>query len=224
MSGRAGGARARALALAALVALLASPAAVRAGPPLARDQALREATSPDPGARRRAIDVLGEVGVMADAPLLLGALRDPDPLVRALAQQSVWQVWSRSGDAEVDRLFQAGVEQMRRGAGPEAVEIFTRIIEKQPDFAEGWNKRATVYYLMGEYEKSLRDCDEVMKRNPSHFGALSGYGQIHLQLGEVEKALGYFERALAVNPNLTEVEAAVEQLRAIVVRKRRDTI
>ncbi|MEK7837740.1 MAG: tetratricopeptide repeat protein, partial [candidate division NC10 bacterium] len=105
-----------------------------------------------------------------------------------------------------------------------AIEAFTKIIDQKPDFAEGWNKRATIYYLIGEYEKSLKDCDEVMKRNPSHFGALAGYGQIYLQLGKPERALEYFQRALDVNPNMEQVEAAVEQLKALVIQKRRGTI
>src|SRR5205823_6190534 len=83
---------------------------------------------------------------------------------------------------------------------------------RRPEFAEGWNKRATVYYLLGEYAKSLADCDEVLKRNPYHFGALSGYGMIYLQLDQPTRALEYFERALAVNPNLSSVQEAADKL------------
>ena len=136
----------------------------------------------------------------------------------------MWQVWSRSGDPAIDHLFAMGVEEMSERRGEAAVETFTRIIERKPDFAEGWNKRATVYYLLGEYGKSLADCDEVMKRNPYHFGALSGYGMIYLKLGEPARALGYFERALAVNPNLPRVEETVEELRQLIIQRRRDAI
>jgi len=208
----------------ALVWALATPLAAQTPPRLSREQARQQLESSDAEARRRGVAALAEVGIMADAPALLRALRDPDPAVRTLAEEAVWQVWSRSGDAETDRLFAAGVEQMSRGAGAEAIETFTRVIRGKLDFAEGWNKRATVYFLMGEYQKSLADCDEVMKRNPAHFGALAGYGQIYLQLGEPEKALEYFERALAVNPNLSQVEMVIEQLRAALIRKRKDTI
>jgi tetratricopeptide (TPR) repeat protein len=215
---------AAALALAAVITALAAPAAAQSRASLPREEALRQATSPDVDGRRHAMASLGEVGEMADAPVLLRAFRDPDPVVRAVAEQSVWLVWSRSGDAEVDRLFAIGLEQIGQRAGGAAIETFTRIIHKKPDFAEGWNKRATVYYLMGEYDKSLRDCDEVMKRNPSHFGALAGYGQIYLQLGQPEKALEHFERALAVNPNLSQVGMAIEQLKSVLIKKRKDTI
>jgi tetratricopeptide (TPR) repeat protein len=208
----------------ALVGLAAAPVAAQRTPPLTREQALEDLKKPDVDARRRAAVRLGDLGVMADVPILLQALRDQDPVVQALVENSIWLVWSRSGDAQIDALFQVGLEQLNRRAGPAAVETFTRIIEKKPDFAEGWNKRATMYFLMGEYEKSLRDCDEVMKRNPAHFGALAGYGQIYLHLGQPERALDYFQRALAVNPNLLQVEMAVEQLKQVLIQKRRDTL
>jgi tetratricopeptide (TPR) repeat protein len=174
--------------------------------------------------RREGAARLGDVGTMEDLPVLVRALRDPDPLVRAFSERSMWQIWSRSGDEDIDRLFAIGVEQMTARAGDAAVDTFTRIIERRPEFAEGWNKRATVYYLMGEYTKSLADCDEVMKRNPYHFGALSGYGMIHTQLGNPERALEYFERALRVNPNLDGVREAAEELRKFLIQRRRNTL
>ena len=145
-----------------------------------RAEALAALTEPssDADVRRRAALWLAQKGLMEDAPALVEALRDRDALVRAFAETALWQVWSRSGDEEVDRLFELGVEQMSARRGDLAVETFTRVIERRPGFAEGWNKRATVYYLLGQYEKSLADCDEVLKRNPHHFGALSGYGMI----------------------------------------------
>jgi tetratricopeptide (TPR) repeat protein len=213
-------------ALAALplaLGLLAGAAAQVTGPP-SREQALADVKSPDPDTRRRATAWLGEVGVMGDASLLIEALSDEDEVVRVLAEHSVWQVWSRSGDAEVDGLLQTGIEQMSRGDVPTAVETFTRVIERKPDFAEGWNKRATVYFLMGEHEKSLRDCDEVMKLNPDHFGALAGYGQIYLQLDQPERALAYFRRALHVNPNLHAVRQVIPQLEQLLTERRKGTI
>ncbi len=207
-----------------LAGVVIATAGAQSAPLLTREQALADLRKPDVEARRQATAWLGELGTMADASVLLAALRDPDDVVRALAEHSVWQVWSRSGDPEVDALFQIGVEQMQRGAGAAAVETFGQIISRKPDFAEGWNKRATVYFLMGEYARSLKDCDEVIKRNPSHFGALAGYGQIYLRLGQPERALDYFQRALTVNPNLAGVEAAIEALKQTLIEKRKGTI
>jgi tetratricopeptide (TPR) repeat protein len=190
-------------------------------PPLpSRDQALADLTQTDVEVRRRAAAALGDVGRMEDVPALVQALRDGDGVVRALAENSLWGVWSHSGDPEIDALFELGVEQMNLRQGPAAVAIFTRIIDKKPEFAEGWNKRATVYFLMGDYEKSLHDCDEVMKRNPSHFGALAGYGQIYLRLGLPERALPYFQRALAVNPNMDGVAQMIEEIKALAEKWR----
>jgi tetratricopeptide (TPR) repeat protein len=113
---------------------------------------------------------------------------------------------------------------MNHGQGQAAINTFTEIIRLKPEFAEGWNKRATVYFLIGDYDKSLRDCDEVVKRNPQHWGALSGYGQIYLHLDKPEQALAYFERAVAVNPNLRQLDSVIEQLKQALIEKRKGTI
>ena len=213
-----------ALAVLLGLCLLASGAAAQDKSPLTREQALADIKKPDLETRRRATAWLGEVGVIADAPVLIGALSDRDEVVRTLAEHSVWQVWGRSGDPEADGLLQVGIEEMNRGDGPAAVETFTKAIQRKPDFAEAWNKRATVYFLMGEHEKSLKDCDEVMKRNPAHFGALAGYGQIYLQLDQPERALTYFRRALRVNPNMRGVQQVIPQLEQLLTERRKGTI
>ncbi len=209
--------------LAAALLLLASPDAWALGS-LTREEALEALTRDDVEARRQGAAWLGDTGLMSDVPTLVKALRDPDEVVRTLAEHSLWEVWSRSGDPEVDNLYQLGIEQMNHGDAPGAIETFTQIIRKKPEFAEGWNKRATLYYLVGEYVKSLADCEEVVKRNPFHFGALSGFGMIYLRLGRPEKALEYFERTLEVNPNLAEGKAAVEELKRLRTERRKETI
>jgi len=189
-----------------------------------RERALAALTMRDDvEARRRGAEALGEFGVMADVPALTTALRDPDAEVRSLAERSLWLVWSRSGDPAIDRRFLQGVEQMQRQELDDAIETFTNIIARKPEFAEGWNKRATAYYLAGELDRSLADCDEVMKRNPAHFGALSGYGMIYLQLGKPDRALGYFERALAVNPNLAGIAEAVQAIKRFLEQQQQGT-
>jgi tetratricopeptide (TPR) repeat protein len=104
----------------------------------------------------------------------------------------------------------------------EAVKTFSEVIRKKPDFAEGWNKRATAYYLAGDYERSLADCDEVLKRNPNHFGALSGAGQIHFALENFELALVWFRRALEVNPNMIGVEINIHRSQERLQQKPRN--
>jgi tetratricopeptide (TPR) repeat protein len=197
--------RAAACALAGLLFL--QPAAAEPG---SRERALAELEGGDVQARRAAAIALGEDGQMADAQALLAALFDEDAGVRSLAEAAVWRVWSRSGDAQADALLASGIRNMEDGRMGPAVADFTRVIELRPEFAEGWNKRATAYYIMGDLDQSLHDCDEVIKRNPSHFGALSGYGLIYVRRGELERALEYFERAIAINPNMQGVQQSIE--------------
>src|SRR6267142_1910739 len=112
------------------------------------------AAAADPEERLRGALGLATMGRMGDAPTLIIALRDADERVRAVAEQALWAVWSRSGDARVDDLFSKGVAEMGEQRFPEAIATFTRIIELKPGFAEGWNKRATAYFLAGEYRRS----------------------------------------------------------------------
>ena len=212
----------RSLAAAALLVLVAAGSAL-AQP--ARERALAElGRGNDVAARRTAAQQLADSGVMADLPALAAALRDPDPLVRGFVESAMWSVWSRSGAEDIDRLFAIGVEQMSQRQLDAAVETFSRVIQRRPDFAEGWNKRATVYYLLGDYRHSLADCDEVMARNPYHWGALSGYGMIYMQLDQPARAIEYLERALAVNPNLDQVAQTIEVLKTLLLQRRRDMI
>ena len=173
-----------------------------ASPGLSRSQALKALGDASATRRASAIDRLAEIGTMADAEVLVLRLRDSDENVRELAAMAMWLIWSRSGDRKIDRLLQRGVEQMRDGDLPAALATFSTVVRRKPAFAEGWNKRATVLYLMDQDEASLRDCDEVLKRNRHHFGALSGMAQIHLRRGDPERALAAYQRALEVNPNL----------------------
>ena len=211
------------LALGVILTMAGPPPPHAAGP--TREEALTAlADAGDADNRRHGVLALGETGLMADLPKLAAALRDADQLVRAFAENAMWQLWSRSGDADIDRLFAIGVEQMSARRGELAVQTFTEIVQRRPQFAEGWNKRATVYYLLGEYQKSLADCDEVMKRNPYHFGALSGYGMIYLQLDQPARALDYFQQALGVNPNLESIRQTVEMLKTLLIQRRKDTL
>jgi tetratricopeptide (TPR) repeat protein len=211
--------RPAALALAALFAtMLASPALPAAE--LSRAEALVAIDAGDAAARREAATRLGDVGTMPDADALLRALHDPDQETRARAERSLWQVWARSGRPEVDALYRIGMDEVERGELDRAIDTFTQVIRLEPGFAEAWNKRATLHYLAGDFRRSLADCDEVIKRNPRHFGALSGYAQIHLRLGNYERALDYARRAQAVNPNLDGVAVLIEALERLVEKRK----
>jgi tetratricopeptide (TPR) repeat protein len=183
-------------------------------------QAVAGLSHAQPQVRAGAVAWIAQHGGMPDQPLLLRRLRDEDPDVRGLAEQGLWLLWSRSGDAEIDRLLEAGIDLMQANRLDDAIATFGEIIRRKPAFAEGWNKRATAYFLAGDYRRSLSDCDEVIKRNPSHFGALSGYGQIHLRLEQYEKAIAYWRRALEVNPNMRSVEQNIQGAEKLLQEKR----
>jgi tetratricopeptide (TPR) repeat protein len=194
------------------VALTTASPAVFPAPPQSRTEALAGLQSADAATRAEAVAWLADLGTMADGPLLEARLRDESGLVRGFAEQGLWLLWSRSGNPASDAILARGVEAMHDGRQLEAIDLFTQLVEADPAFAEGWNKRATAYFLAGEYQKSIADCDEVLKRNPRHFGALSGLGEIYLRLEQPEQALKWFRRALEVNPNLAGVELRIKEI------------
>lgn len=192
--------------------------------PQTREEALAALEHSVTEKRAEAVVWVANHGRPEDQPLLLRRLRDESAFVRGFAEQGLWLLWSRSGDADIDRLMAEGVAQMHAGRHREAIATFSRVIQRRPAFAEAWNKRATVHYLAGDMKRSLADCDEVVKRNPEHFGALSGYGQIYFQLEQFDKALEYWKKALEVNPNMLGVEINIKGVEELLAQKRRRAI
>lgn len=204
--------------------VLVSGSATSAAAGITRDQALKQLSHKDAAARHAAVKRLHVIGRARDGNAIAKLLFDENDDNRAAAEAAMWSVWSRSGDAQIDALFKTGVAQMNAAQAEAAIATFTEVIRRKPDFAEGWNKRATVYFFMKKFNESLADCDEVIKRNPLHFGALSGYGQIYAQIDEFDKALEYFERAIAINPNMAGVAQNIEALRRLRAARARKAI
>jgi len=127
----------------------------------------------------------------------------------------IWRLWLQSGNSEVDAQMQRAILLM--GSVPAmAMPILDDIVARLPDWSEGWNKRATVLYLIGEYDRSLADCDRVLALEPRHFGALAGIGLIRIQKDEPREALAAFRKALAVNPFLKERFSLIPDLERLV--------
>ena len=192
-----------------------------AAPPQTRQQAVQGLAKTDVTQRVAALARLADVGTMADVERVAQKLRSDHSAEREAAAASLWAIWSRSGDAGIDAKLLRGTDLMGSGEWPQALTQFDEIVRLKPDFAEGWNKRATVLYLMGRDAESLRDCDEVLKRNPQHFGALSGMAQIHLRGGDLEAALAAYQRLLALTPHLPDGQQTLRQLRDAVRSQRR---
>ena len=130
-----------------------------------------------------------------------------------LLTSQIWDRWTAfDNDSGTYRMMVTGMQLMNSGQLAQAEGVFTQIIAAQPDFAEAWNKRATVRFMRGDDDGSRQDIVEVIDREPRHFGALSGLGMIHLRNGNLQGALQAFEAALRVNPHLDMAETMITRL------------
>lgn len=127
-------------------------------------------------------------------------------------EQSIWNVWMSSGSPTADVLLEQAIKAMNARSYNTALDILDAIIDANPDFAEAWNKRATVNYIIGKLDQSLADIDKVLEREPRHFGALAGLGMIRRDRGDDRGALEAFRQALAINPFMPSVREAVGEL------------
>ena len=125
---------------------------------------------------------------------------------------NIWIEWSKSGSPAMDLLLKRGRDAMNAGFPMIAIEHFTALIDHAPEFAEGFNARATAYFQTGELGPSVGDIARTLTLNPRHFGALAGLGMIFEQLDQPEKALEVYRAALAINPHMADVNDAVKRL------------
>jgi tetratricopeptide (TPR) repeat protein len=144
----------------------------------------------------------------------------PDPAEAGAIEQQIWQIWLESDDATVNGLMLQGIAAMSLRQLDLALDRFDRMVEHAPAFAEGWNKRATVYYLMGDFEASVVDIKRTLGLEPRHFGALSGLGLIYDAIDQPRAALRSFEAALRLNPHLEGARDRVEELRRALQGRR----
>ncbi len=129
------------------------------------------------------------------------------------AEAEIWRIWIESGSEEIDALMVEGVVAMSNQRLEDAVALFGQITERAPEFAEGWNKRATAYYLNDDHVASVRDIQRTLVLEPRHFGAISGMGLIFLGRGDEAGALAAFEAVLAIHPGAPGARQRVEELR-----------
>jgi Flp pilus assembly protein TadD len=148
----------------------------------------------------------------------LTTLAGPDPVRARQAEAALWAMWCRSGRPELDRRLAEAVAAMEGRDFSGAERLLTALVEAAPDWAEAWNKRATVRYLAENYDGSIADCRETLTRKPHHFGALSGQGLCHMALGQFAPAAALFRRALAVHPHLAAVRQNLRAALSEVVR------
>ena len=130
-------------------------------------------------------------------------------------EQKIWSLWNANDSTTAEVLLTQAGRAIDDGAPAEALKILDRVIGANPDFAEAWNKRATLYYMMKRDAASLKDIDKVLDLEPRHFGALAGRGMIYQRQKKYTQALAAFRAALKLNPGMEQVKVSIKELERI---------
>ena len=136
----------------------------------------------------------------------------PDAFAAAPLEQEIWQIWITHADPAFQARMYDGIRTMNANRLPQALGIFDQLVEQAPGWAEAWNKRATLHYLLGNHEASLADIEQVLRREPLHFGALSGMGLVHLAQGKYLEAHRAFQILLEVYPAMPGIRETLAEL------------
>ncbi len=143
---------------------------------------------------------------------LFARLQKADEAEAEQIESDIWMEWSKSGSPAMDLLLQRGKDAMANGQPDVAVQHLTALVDHAPDFAEGWNARATAYYQLGQFGPAIADIGHVLTLNPRHFGALSGLGSIFEELGKPTQALEVYQAVLKIDPHAPGVVEAVSRI------------
>lgn len=136
----------------------------------------------------------------------------PDADAAKAAENDIIRLWLESGSDTVDLLMSRTIAAMEEKDYSLALDYLDRIIVMKPDFAEAWNKRATVHFLVDDYPKAIADIEQTLALEPRHFGALSGLGTIMRDIGDTERAAIAYRHALEIDPHLTNAKQALEEI------------
>lgn len=158
------------------------------------------------------------VGARADQTdprldLLFARLKDADAVEARIIEAHIWTLWSATDDPEARELLERGSVAMANRDHKTALAAFDALTARFPNFAEGWNKRATLFWILGDDAAALADIRRTLALEPRHFGALSGLGLVAMRLGRDEAAIAAFEAALAIHPHLPAARYHLERLK-----------
>lgn len=145
--------------------------------------------------------------------LFLALKNSQDGSLLMQVEAEIWETWYRSGQDDVDSLMQLAAGSAKSGDLATAESIYSQVIEKLPQFSEGWNRRATIRYYRNDYQGSLEDIEQTLKLEPRHFGAVWGLGMILGSQREFERAILAFERLLEIKPNASDARPRIELLK-----------
>ena len=137
--------------------------------------------------------------------------------VAAIIEQEIWTLWStHPTDEKLTVRLEEGSQFVRNQQLNKARDIFTEVIQLDQNWAEAWNKRATVFYMMGEFKKSQDDIDKVLTLEERHFGALAGQGLVNIQLKNFEKAISSYKQAQEIYPSMRSPEIMIRQIEELI--------
>ena len=150
---------------------------------------------------------------LAAAAVLLDQLKQAKDAPTAHDLEArIWAAWGSSGDAAIDKLVQQAAILMQVQQYDESLAILDTVVAKAPEFAEGWNKRATLLYIMQKLDRSMADIQKVLTLEPRHFGAIAGIGLISLAKGDKSGALSAYKKVLEINPQNTGAQQSIDAL------------
>jgi len=128
------------------------------------------------------------------------------------AEDAIIAIWLQSGSDTIDLLMTWSAQAIANKNYAKALDILDRVVTLKPDYVEGWNKRATVYFLTDKYSESISDIEHVLVLEPRHFGALVGLGSIFRDLGDDKRAIAAYQQALALDPHLDAARKVLGEL------------
>ena len=132
-------------------------------------------------------------------------------------EKKIWEIWStHPNNAKFTKRLAEGSELVRNNKLSKAVNIFTEVINLDPEWAEAWNKRATVLYMLGDFKASQKDIDEVLKLEERHFGALAGQGLVNIELKNYEKAIMSYKKAQEIYPSMQSPSIMIKQIEKLI--------
>ena len=151
---------------------------------------------------------------------LFNELRVSNSVISIEIEQKIWKIWSTHPvDEKLTSLLAEGSNLVNNDKYNQAIDVFSKAIEIDPSWAEAWNKRATVLYLSGEFEKSQNDIDKVLQLEKRHFGALAGQGLVNIQLKNYEKAIESYEKAKELYPSMRSPDIMIKQIKDLIKKQ-----
>ena len=128
----------------------------------------------------------------------------------------IWNIWYEVDDPKVIEYFEKGIQAMNLRNYPLAIRFFNNLIEEDPNFAEGWNKRATVHFMMGNFDQSMQDIIKTLELEPRHFGALDGMGLIFIHQGQFQQAIDVYDKMLEIFPFSVKTMDKKERIKSFI--------